>query len=355
MDNGSKTEKATPKKRRDERKKGNIFSSKDIGTVLSLAMVFFTIKAMFPIIYKKVAGCIYHYINGVYEIQTLSLTISREILIDAMMNIAVIMVPIFSVSILAAVIGVGAQTRFLFSKDSLKPKFNRLNPLEGIKKIVSLKSFIEVLKGLIKITIIGYILYMFFRDRAGDLIKTLFLGIEASVSYVLNSVMSMVYMVCIVFVFIAGFDFLYQRWDYERQIRMTKQEVKEEYKQMEGDPKVKGKIKELQRKMAMSRMMQSVPDADVIIRNPTHYAVALKYDIKKDAAPYVVAKGQDELALRIVYVAEQNGVYVIENRELTRAIYAASSLDQEIPLEYYGAVAEILALVYRIREKNLQK
>lgn len=352
MDNGSKTEKATPKKRRDERKKGNIFSSKDITTVLSLAFVFFTLKAMFPMIFKRIAECIHIYINRIAEINILSVTTSHEILMDSMVTIAMIMIPIFSVSILAAVIGTGAQTRFLFSKDSLKPKFNRLNPLEGIKRIFSLKSFIEVLKGLIKIVIIGYILYLFFKGRTGDISKTLFLGIEASISYVLSSAMNMVYMVCIVFVFIAGFDFLYQRWDYERQIRMTKQEVKEEYKQMEGDPQVKGKIKELQRKMAMSRMMQAVPEADVIIRNPTHYAVALKYDIEKDAAPYVVAKGQDELALRIVQVAEEAGVYVMENKELTRAIYAVASLNGEIPLEYYGAVAEILALVYRIRGKN---
>ncbi len=353
MDNGSKTEKATSKKRRDERKKGNIFSSKDVTTVLSLGMVFFTVKLMFPIIYEKITGCIYYYINGIYEIETLSLTGSREILKDSMGNIAVIMTPIFAVSILAGVVGTGMQTRFLFSQDSLKPKFNRLNPLEGIKKILSLKSLIEVLKGLIKISIIGYILYVFFKKRAVEMVQTLFWGIEGSVSYVLNATMSMVYMVCIVFIFIAGLDFLYQRWDYERQIRMTKQEVKEEYKQMEGDPKVKGKIKELQRKMAMSRMMQAVPDADVIIRNPTHYAVALKYDIEKDAAPYVVAKGQDELALRIVRIAEDAGVFVMENKELTRAIYAASSLDQEIPLEYYGAVAEILALVYKIRGENV--
>lgn len=352
MDNGSKTEKATPKKRKDERKKGNVFSSKDINTVVSLLFVFYTIKIMFPMIYKRIIGLMHMYLNGISEIKNFTITTGHEVLVNCIVTVAVIMVPIFMVSILAAIVGTGVQTRFLFSKDSLKPKFNRLNPLEGIKRIVSLKSFMEVLKGLIKISIIGYILYLFFKDRTSDIAKTLFLGIEASTSYVLNAAMSMVYMVCIVFVFIAAFDFLYQRWDYERQIKMTKQEIKEEYKQMEGDPKIKGKIKELQRKMAMSRMMQAVPDADVIIRNPTHYAVALKYDIEKDRAPYVVAKGQDELALRIVKVAEENGVYVTENRELTRAIFAIAPINSEIPLEYYGAVAEILALVYRIREKN---
>ena len=150
---------------------------------------------------------------------------------------------------------------------------------------------------------------------------------------------------------ISVFDLFYQKWEYERQIRMSKQEIKEEYKQLEGDPKVKGKIKELQRKMAMSIMMQQVPDADVVIRNPTHFAVALKYNPDKDTAPVLVAKGQDELALRIVKVAEENNVFVIENKPLARAIFAATDLNQYLPPDFYGAVAEILVHVYKLNHK----
>lgn len=134
-------------------------------------------------------------------------------------------------------------------------------------------------------------------------------------------------------------------------MKMTKEEVKEEYKQLEGDPKVKGKIKETQRKMAMSRMMQAVPNADVVVKNPTHFAVALKYDLNKNSAPIIVAKGQDELALRIIQVAEENGVYVVENRPIARALYASVDVNQEIPADYYGAIAEILVYVYKLKKK----
>ena len=163
----------------------------------------------------------------------------------------------------------------------------------------------------------------------------------------LQLVFELVVKVCIAFTVVAFFDYLYQRWDYENNLKMTKQEVKDEYKNTEGNPEIKGRIRRLQRQMAMSRMMQKVPEADVIVRNPTHFAVALKYDPEKNGAPVVLAKGQDELALRIVRVGEESGVYVIENRPLARALYASCELDREIPAEFYGAVAEILVYIYR--------
>jgi flagellar biosynthetic protein FlhB len=164
----------------------------------------------------------------------------------------------------------------------------------------------------------------------------------------------MIVQVSVVFLAIAGFDYFYQWWDYERQIKMSKQELKEEYKQTEGNPEIKGRIRNLQRERARSRMMQSVPGADVIVRNPTHYAVALRYNIEKDNAPVLVAKGQDELALRIVAVGEENGVYVLENKPLARGIYAATRVGAEIPSEYYGMVAEILVYVYRMNNKMIE-
>lgn len=158
----------------------------------------------------------------------------------------------------------------------------------------------------------------------------------------------------IIFLAIAGFDYFYQWWDFERQIKMSKQELKEEYKQTEGNPEIKGRIRNIQRERARSRMMQAVPTADVIVRNPTHYAVALRYDIEKDSAPVLVAKGQDELALRIVAVGEENGVYVLENKPLARGIYAGTQVGAEIPPEYYGMVAEILVYVYRMNNKIIE-
>ena len=172
----------------------------------------------------------------------------------------------------------------------------------------------------------------------------------------LELVFELVLKVALAFAVVAFFDYLYQRWDYENNLKMTKQEVKDEYKMTEGNPEIKGRIRKLQRQMALSRMMQKVPDADVIIRNPTHFAVALKYDPDRHGAPMVLAKGQDELALRIVRVGEENGVFIMENRPLARALYDSCEVDREIPPEFYGAVAEILVYIYREshREDMLQ-
>ncbi|MEG0780057.1 MAG: EscU/YscU/HrcU family type III secretion system export apparatus switch protein, partial [Oscillospiraceae bacterium] len=163
---------------------------------------------------------------------------------------------------------------------------------------------------------------------------------------------SMVMQIALAFTALAAFDFGYQWWEYERQLKMSKQEIKEEYKQMEGDPQVKGKIKDIQRKMAQSRMMQQVPDADVIIRNPTHFAVALRYKQERDPAPVVLAKGQDELAQRIVQVAEEHHILTVENVPLARALYATAEIGQEIPPELYGEVAEVLVYLYRVDKKE---
>ena len=165
--------------------------------------------------------------------------------------------------------------------------------------------------------------------------------------------MKLVMKICLAFIAISVFDYFFQWWEFERQIKMSKQELKEEYKQMEGDPQIKGKIKEVQRRMAMSRMMQSVPQADVVIKNPTHFAVALKYDLQNNEAPVLVAKGQDQLALRIIKEAEAHDVFVLENKPLARAIYATTDINREIPSEFYGTIAEILVYVYKIKNKNL--
>ncbi len=177
------------------------------------------------------------------------------------------------------------------------------------------------------------------------------MDITVSAVYMLELTMSLIVRISMVFLAIAGLDFLYQWWEYERKLKMTKQEVKEEYKQTEGNPQIKGRIRNIQTQRARARMMQAVPQADVVIRNPTHFAVALKYDLDHDNAPILLAKGQDELALRIVHVAEENNVAVVENKPLARGLYASTQLNQEIPPEYYGAVAEVLVYVYKMNKK----
>ena len=245
-----------------------------------------------------------------------------------------------------------AQTRLLVSGELLRPKFSRLNPLEGFKRLFSLKSVINALKGILKITILMIIIYFSLTGMFHESSKYLYSDIRAAGAHLFDVGMGMVVRIVIAFVALAAADFLYQWWDYERQIRMSKQEIKEEYKQMEGDPQIKGKIKEMQRRRAQSRMMQQVPQSDVVIKNPTHFAVALRYHPDEDNAPIVLAKGQDELALRIVKTAEENGVAVVENVPLARALYAQTDLDQEIPPSLYNEVAEVLVYIFRLNEKN---
>ena len=349
----SKTEKATPKRRQDERKKGNAFKSTDVINAFSLLGVFFTLKLLLPSIYETLNEYILRFIGYLSNVNEISESFLRDITIGFIIACAKITIPLLLISCLIAIVSTMAQTKMLVSFETLKPKFSRINPLEGIKRMFSLRSVIELIKGIIKITILFYIIYNFLVNSINDFTKTLSIDLLSSCILVLNSTLQMVINVSIAFIAIAAFDYLYQWWDYERQIKMSKQEIKEEYKQMEGDPQIKGKIKEMQRKIATSRMMQAVPQADVVIRNPTHFAVALKYDTQKDLAPVVLAKGQDELALRIVKVAEENNICVIEDKPLTRAIYASTELNQMIPPEFYAAVAEVLVYVYRLNNKKL--
>lgn len=349
----SKTEKATPKRRQDERKKGNVLISRDIIAVVSLAGSFFALKTLFPSMINNIEMFILKFFGYAGTKTALSENFLSDITKDFVTSFGIIAAPIILVAAGLSVAATLAQTRLLFVTDSLKPKFSRINPLEGIKRLFSLRSLFDVIKGILKISILIVILYNFVSGSLVTISRTMDMDLTASSSVLLELVMRLVIKICLAFVAIAVFDYFFQWWEYERQIKMSKQELKEEYKQMEGDPQIKGKIKEVQRKMAMSRMMQAVPKADVVIKNPTHYAVALKYDLDKDNAPILLAKGQDELALRIIREAEANGVYVMENRPLARAIYATTDLNKEIPPEFYGTVAEILVYIYKIKNKKL--
>lgn len=343
----NKTEKATDKKRRDERKKGHVFTSKDIVSVVSILIVFSVLKLIFPSVTSRLMFELKRYMDMMGTTDFITDSMLKDITINLIIAFCVVAMPLLLTSFAVGFLATGMQTKFNFSKENLQPKFSKLNPLSGLKRMVSLKSFVELIKNLIKVMVIGYLVYDFIVKRLQAVVKTLFTDINDSIIFLLDSVMSLVYSICIIFIFIAGIDYIYQKWEYEKSIRMSKHDIKEEYKQMEGDPQIKGKIKEKQRQISLSRMMQAVPTADVVIRNPEHFAVALRYDINKDNAPIVVAKGQDELALRIVRVAEANNIKAIENKLLARAIYATANINQEIPIEHYTAVAEILALVYK--------
>jgi flagellar biosynthetic protein FlhB len=275
---------------------------------------------------------------------------SRGLLLQAVKLTVKTVGPLLLVAVVCAIVATFAQTRFLVSGEALKPKFDRISPIQGFKRLFSLKSFVEALKGVLKIAILLVLIWMTLRSLFQESARYLYADVVAACSHLFDVATSMVIKVIIAFVALSALDFMYQWWDFERQMKMTKQEVKEEYKQTEGDPQVKSRIKEVQRKRAQTRMMQQVPQADVVIRNPTHFAVALRYKPEQDNAPIVLAKGQDELALRIVKVAEENHVAVMENVPLARALYAKTELNREIPPELYGAVAEVLVYIFHLDE-----
>ncbi len=278
--------------------------------------------------------------------------LTGEMGIQALMVIARTVGPVVAAAILCAVAATFAQTRFLISTEAMKPKFSRLSPLQGFKRLFSLKSLVETAKNLIKIVILMVIIFLSVRDMFLESSQYLYTDLSVSVAHLVEVAWGMVMRISIAFVAVAALDFFYQWWDYEKNMMMTKQEVKEEYKQMEGDPQVKGKIKEIQRRRAQQRMMQQVPGADVVIRNPTHFAVALRYKPGEDDAPVVLAKGQDSIALRIVQIAEENKISVVENVPLARALYAQAELNQQIPPDLYDPVAKVLVYIFKLNDKQ---
>ena len=348
MPEGNKTEKATPKKRRDERKKGNVFMSKDAIAVASLLGTFAVLWFLTDTIAEETARFMALCFDTMGQESREVGGLTGELAVQGIVSIVKAVGPVALVAILCAVAATFAQTRFLVTTEPLKPKFSKLNPIEGFKRLFSLKSVVETLKNLVKIAILLYIVYLSVRDLLLESASFLYIDLSVSIAHLVEVAWTMIIRIVIAFLAVAALDFFYQRWDYEKNMMMTKDEVKEEYKQMEGDPKVKGKIKEIQRRRAMQRMMQQVPGSDVVIRNPTHFAVALRYKPEEDYAPVVLAKGQDNIAMKIVEIAEENGITVIENVPLARALYAEAELDQFIPPSLYEAVAEVLVYIFKL-------
>ena len=348
-----KSEKATPKKRRDQRKEGNVLQSKEIVTAVSVLGIFSAMRLLLGFISETILA---------YYTQTFEELGSTEVTVDTIMSIfvdvfTVVMVTVMPVCLIAMALGIIptiAQTKGLFTMKALKPKFSRLNPFSGIKKLFSLQSIVNILKGLIEVIIIAVVIYNEISSRLPKFIALTNAGVIQGITYAALTIYDMVMLICIMLGFVAAADFLFQWWQFEKKLKMSKQEVKEEFKQMEGDPQIKSKIKQRQQQMAAQRMMHDVPTADVVVRNPTHYAVALKYDQDKNNAPQVVAKGKDYLAQRIVAIAEENDVMTIEDPPLARSLYSMVDVGREIPAELYNAVAEVLTVVYREKHKTLR-
>jgi len=347
-----KTEKATPKRRQDAREKGQVLFSREISSALVLLFVFLTIKALGEHIYNQIAALFRLCMNSLalnFDAGSVNENISLLGLI--MMQLLKIVGPLLAV---AFVIGFGAcyaQVGSLFTIEPLKPKLNRINPLNGIKRIFSLRGLTELIKSVLKIIVIGIVAWKSIEAEGNNIAKLMDLDILSITGYLVSTAMNVAIKICMCLVAIAVLDFGYQWWQYERDLRMTKQEVKEEYKETEGNPETKQRIRSKMREMSTRRMLSEVPKADVVITNPTHYAVAIVYDSNKAPAPVVIAKGQDYIAQRIKDVAKENGVEIVENKAVAQALYKNVEIGQQVPPELYQAVAEILAFVYKLKGK----
>ncbi|MGZ4133586.1 MAG: flagellar biosynthesis protein FlhB [Tumebacillaceae bacterium] len=350
MFNGEKTEKATPRKRDDARQKGQVAKSQEFGQVATLFAGVLTLKLLSGTYFSQMLDLFQKQLtNG------LSYDLTQKSLIPLFMQVCMILMklilPVAGVILVVGVFASYMQVGTLFTLKPLMPDLSKINPLQGFKRIFSLRTVVELIKSLLKMALISYLIYS---SLMGDWERVSQLGQMSPgdmVTVVGGLVYSIFWKVGLGMFAIALFDFLYQRFDFEKSLRMSKQEIKEEYKQSEGSPEVKGKIKERQRAMAMRRMMASVPQADVVITNPTHFAIALKYDPDKMESPQVIAKGIDEVAQRIKKVAKDNNVVMVENRPLAQTLYKTVEIGEGIPGDLFQAVAEVLAYVYRLKGK----
>ncbi len=345
-----KTEKATPKKKNDARKKGQVFQSREMSASLILVIMIVTIKAFGSNLYYQIAAYMKKAFTEYFTIKdAIDIHILARLFIDVLLVLAKTVLPLMLIAVLASLVVGYAQVGILFTLETLKIKGSRINPLSGFKRMFSLRSVVELVKSIIKIVIVAWVAYSYLRSKADQVITLMGMDLTDTLIFIGDSAFSVALRICVAMVILGLLDYIYQRYDYEKNLRMTKQEVKDEFKQTEGNPEIKGKIKQKQRQMSMRRMMQEIPKADVVITNPTHFAVAIRYDVEKASAPYVIAKGQDYIALRIKQIALDNKVQIVENKPLARTLFSTVDIGEVIPPELYQAVAEILAFVYNLK------
>lgn len=345
-----KTEKATPKKQQETRKKGQVAKSTDINTAIILLLVFILLWLIGSFIGEKIFTFM-HYMFQEFLLYTLTPENVESLFLEVTSQAAIIVAPILAVAFLAGILSNYLQVGVLFSPEAIAMKLSKLDPIAGFKRIYSIKAIVELLKSILKIFLIGLVTFTILWISIDELLLLSLVPIVDSLALVGSLTVNMGIAVAILLLFLAVLDYIYQKYDHEKKIKMSKQDIKDEYKKTEGDPLIKSKIKEKQRQMAMQRMMQEVPKADVVITNPTHYAVALKYDGDKMDAPIVIAKGVDFLAQKIKSIAYSNQIITVENRPLARALYEQAEIGGEVPEDLFKAIAEVLAYVYRIRNK----
>lgn len=349
-DDSSKTEDPTPKKLEEARKRGQVAQSRDLNSWIMLLAATLLIGMAAPYMFSGMSAYLRVFLEQAHQMPGMTGGISAILSELFFKGMGFVLIP-FLFLLAAAFLGPFMQVGLVLSPEVLKPDLSKISLSKGFVRLFSLRSVMEFIKGILKLAMIGLVGFA--------LIYPYFDGIDHAVdqplTYLMDDMMSLTLKlmtgILVVFLAVAVVDILYQRWEFTKQMRMTKQELKDEYKQTEGDPYVKGRLKQLRMEKARQRMMQAVPKADVVITNPTHFAVALKYDSKENDAPIVIAKGVDALALRIREVAKEHNIIIYENPPLARSLYDQVDLDEAIPQDLYKAVAEVISFVYQKRGK----
>ncbi len=348
---GDKTEEPTPHRLREARRKGQVFKSMELNSALNIIGVMALLMAFSSIAFRGFEDVLYNFIGDML-ILPLTFANTQAVFQKAIMHYLAIMAPIFAVALVVGVASNLVQVGFLTSTEQMAPQLKRINPLEGLKKIVSKKALFEMVKAILKIVIISTVTYLFVVSRIENLLLLVNQPVAVSLNYFWHTITALGLVVGLVFLLLAFMDYLFQRYEHKTSLKMSRKEIKDEHKHMEGDPLVKSKLREKQRQLARERMIQDVPSADVVITNPTELAVALVYKAGQDGAPKITAMGAAIMARRIREVARKNDIAIIENPPVAQMLWKYGNIGEEIPVELYQAVAEIMAAVYRIREKS---
>ncbi len=347
----NKTEKPTPKRRRELRQKGQVAKSREIPSVAIILLGTYTLYFSASYIYR-LNYALLHDLLGDASLFKNTASLNHRLFLQVVKTSFAMVAPVAVAVFIGAIVSNYIQVRGLFTLQPLKPDFSKLNPISGFKQLFSLRSFAELVKSVAKLGIVTYIAYKVVKGEQKHLIPLVQTDLKTILIYICRICFKIFYKTIGVMLILAVLDYFYQRWQFEKDQMMTKEEVKEEFKQMEGNPIIKARIRSIQISLARKRMMAAVPEADVIITNPTRIAVALKYDKNEMEAPQVVAKGMRRIAEKIKEIGKNNGIPIIEDKPLAQILYKEVEVNSVIPVNLYQAVAKILAYVYKLNNKT---
>ncbi len=348
---GEKTEEPTAKKLEDARKKGQVMRSTEVVTAATLLVFFLMLKVFVGFIGNRFISSFHKTLGSIgdYTSEPFNTNMARTIIRSSLWDIVVAAFPIMIAGFVVTIVSILFQVKWKVTTEPLKPKFDKFNPVSGMKRLFSKDKIMDLLKSTAKVIILAYVVYSYLKDQWPLIFKMYSYTLPQAIAVIGDTVISVGIRISLFFAAIAVFDLFYQKWKFHQDMMMSKQEVKDEYKNSEGDPKIKSQQRQRMQQASQRRMMQDLPNADVVITNPTHLAVAIRYDKEAHEAPVVVAKGADYLAQKIKDVARANAIEIVENKPLARMLYHNVEIGAEIPPELYQMVAEVLAYVYSLQ------